>query len=196
MTPLDKTPTASQLKAELRHERHRVEFGRTMRSTIYILLIVAAAAVLVATLALPVLQVTGSSMEPTLENGQIVLAVKGSKFQRGDIVAFYYNNKVLLKRVIGTAGDEIDIKHDGTVYVNKHKLQEPYITTKSLGQCNLTFPYQVPDGRVFVMGDHRATSLDSRSTSIGCIGSEFIVGRVAFRVWPLNSFGVPAYANG
>ena len=117
------------------------------------------------------------------------MAVKNSKFKQGDVVAFYYNNKILLKRVIGIAGDQIDIKDDGTVYVNGYPLDEPYLSEKNLGQTDLDYPYQVPDGKIFVMGDHRATSMDSRSTSIGCISSEFIVGKVVFRVWPLNELG-------
>lgn len=182
-------PDTEQLKNELKRTRHQKEYGKVLRNTLYILLTVAAVAVLVATLALPVLRVTGSSMEPTLETGQIVMAVKNSKFKQGDVVAFYYNNKILLKRVIGIAGDQIDIKDDGTVYVNGYPLDEPYLSEKNLGQTDLDYPYQVPDGKIFVMGDHRATSMDSRSTSIGCISSEFIVGKVVFRVWPLNELG-------
>ncbi|MCH3972551.1 MAG: signal peptidase I [Oscillospiraceae bacterium] len=182
-------PTTLQIQEELKRERHKGDYGKTLRTTIYVLLVVAAATVLLATLFFPVLQVTGTSMEPTMETGQIVVALKGSKFRQGDIVAFYYNNKVLLKRVIGNAGDQIDIKKDGTVYVNGKALSEPYLKVKSYGQPEITYPYQVPDGKIFVLGDHRATSLDSRSKSIGCIPQELIVGRIIFRVWPLNRAG-------
>lgn len=185
-----KTPTIEQLEAELTRVRHKREYGRTLRGTIYILVVVAAVAFLIASLFLPVLRVYGTSMEPTLKNKEIVVALKGSEFQRGDIVAFYYNNKILLKRVIGVAGDQIVIEKDGTVFVNGEELNEPYILEKSLGECDLTFPYQVPENRIFVMGDHRDVSIDSRSSTIGCIADEAIVGRVALRVWPLNQFGI------
>lgn len=179
-------PTVEQLKAELRRVRHKNEYRRALQGTVSVLVVVAAIAVLVATMFLPVLQVCGTSMEPTMESGQIVLALKNAKFEQGDVVAFYFNNKILLKRVIGNPGDWIDMKEDGTVFVNNVELDEPYLADKSLGQCEITFPYQVPDGKIFVLGDHRATSVDSRSTAVGCIAEDFIVGKVEFRVWPLN----------
>ena len=185
-----KTPTIEQLEAELTRVRHKREYGKTLRGTIYILIVVAAVAFLIASLFLPVLRVYGTSMEPTLKNKEIVVALKGSEFQRGVIVAFYYNNKILLKRVIGVAGDQIVIEKDGTVFVNGEELNEPYISEKSLGECDLTFPYQVPENRIFVMGDHRDVSIDSRSSTIGCIADEAIVGKVSLRVWPLNQFGI------
>lgn len=185
----NQVPTIGQLEQELKRVRHKTEYRRTLRGTIYVLVIVAAAAVLVATMFMPVLQVCGTSMEPTMESGQIVLARKNAKFTQGDVVAFYYNNKILLKRVIGKPGDWINITQDGTVYVNDLELEEPYLTDKSLGQCDITFPYQVPDGRLFVLGDHRATSVDSRATAIGCIADDFIVGKVELRVWPLDRIG-------
>ena len=184
-----KLPAARQLQEALLHERKKREYRRTLRSTVYILMVVAAVSVLVATLFLPVLQVTGTSMEPTLEAGQIVLAVKNPDFKNGDIAAFYYNNKVLLKRVIGLPGDQIVIDADGNVTVNGETLEEPYLSEKSLGQCDIEFPYQVPDGKLFVMGDHRSTSVDSRSSAVGCIADEFIVGKVVFCVWPTEHFG-------
>ncbi|HWS42617.1 MAG TPA: signal peptidase I [Pseudoflavonifractor sp.] len=184
-----KLPTTLQLKEELLHERKKREYRRTLRSTVYILMVVAAVSVLVTTLFLPVLQVTGTSMEPTLEAGQIVLAVKNADFKNGDVAAFYYNNKVLLKRVIGLPGDQIVIDADGNVAVNGETLEEPYLSEKSLGQCDIEFPYQVPDGKLFVMGDHRSTSVDSRSSAVGCIADEFIVGKVVFCVWPAEHFG-------
>lgn len=182
-------PTLTQLELELKRVRHKREYRRTLRGTIYVLATVAAIAVLIATLFMPVLQVYGTSMEPTLKNGEMVLALKGNSFHRGDVVAFYYNNKVLLKRVIGTAGDQIVIRDDGAVQVNGEMLDEPYVMEKSLGECDIEFPYQVPENRIFVMGDHRATSVDSRSTSIGCISDEFIIGRIVFRFWPVGELG-------
>lgn len=180
------TLTTEQLRQELLRERKKKEYGKTLRSTVYILLIVAAVSVLIATLFLPVLQVTGTSMEPTLETGQVVLAVKNAEFQQGDMIAFYYNNKILIKRVIGLPGDKIMIDADGNVSVNGKQLVEPYLAEKSLGNNDLTYPYQVPDGKVFVLGDHRATSVDSRSNAVGCIADEFVVGKVMLRVWPLE----------
>ncbi len=184
-----KIPTPDELKKELNREKLKKEYIKTLFNTVYILLAVAASAVLIAVLCLPVLRVCGTSMEPTLETGEIVLAVKRAKFKTGDIIAFYYNNKILLKRVIGTAGEQVSIDTGGTVYVNGKEISEPYVTEKSMNQCDIDFPYQVPDGRIFVLGDHRATSLDSRSTSIGCISEEFIVGKIVMRIWPLNKIG-------
>ena len=162
-------PTTQQLERELGRVRYRSRYRSLLRSTVYTLITVAAVAVLVATLWLPVLQTYGSSMTPTLKDGEIILSMKTSDFEPGDIVAFYYNNKILVKRVICSAGDWIDIDEDGTVYVNGTLLDEPYLTQKALGDCNIELPYQVPDGRVFVMGDHRSTSVDSRNTAVGCV---------------------------
>lgn len=184
-----KRPTVAQLEEELRYERHRILYRSTLRSTVYILITVAAVAVLVATLWLPVLQIYGASMNPTLQDGQIVVSVKGSDFEQGDVVAFYYNNKILIKRCIGLPGDWINIEDDGTVFVNGAELDEPYLPEKALGECDLQFPYQVPESQIFVLGDNRATSIDSRSTTIGCIAEEQIVGQIVFRVWPLTAFG-------
>lgn len=182
-------PTTKQLSDELRRVRYRRSYSRAMRSTIYTLITVAAIAILVATLWLPVLQVYGTSMEPTLMEGDIVVSVKSGKFTTGDVVAFYYNNKILVKRVIGTAGDWIDIDEDGVVYVNNEVLSEPYLLDRAFGTCDIELPYQVPEGRIFVLGDNRSVSLDSRSTAVGCVSEEQIVGRLTYVVWPLNHFG-------
>lgn len=182
-------PTRDQVAEELRRERYKRRYRSAVTSTVYTLITVAAAAVLVATLLLPVLRIYGTSMTPTLNNGQIVVSVKTGELEPGDVVAFYYNNKILIKRVICGSGDWVDIQRDGTVLVNGQVQDEPYLTEKALGTCDIELPYQVPDGRVFVMGDHRETSVDSRSTSVGCVAQEQIVGRIFFRVWPLNEFG-------
>ncbi|MCM1025239.1 MAG: signal peptidase I [Roseburia sp.] len=182
-------PTLEQIEAELQKENHKHSFGRVMRSTTYTLLIVAAAAVLIAVMFLPVLQITGISMSETLWDGDIVVALSGSDYETGDVVAFYYNNNILVKRVIAVAGDWVDIDKDGNVYVNNELLEEPYVTEKSLGICDITLPYQVPEERIFVMGDHRDTSIDSRSSTIGSVSKEFLVGRILFRVWPLADIG-------
>lgn len=182
-------PTREQVASELRRERYKRRYRAAVVSTLSALVTVAAAAVLVATLLLPVLRIYGSSMTPTLSDGQIVVSVKTGSMEPGDVVAFSYNNKILIKRVICGAGDWVDIRDDGTVLVNGEVLDEPYLTEKALGNCDITLPYQVPDGRVFVMGDHRATSVDSRSTAVGCVAQEQIVGRIVFRVWPLEDFG-------
>lgn len=183
-------PTIEQLKNELNRERYKRRYFLVIRSTIYSLITVAAVAVLVATLWLPVLQIYGHSMSPTLIEGEIVVTVKNSDFKPGDVVAFYYNNKILVKRVIGSPGDWIEIDEEGRVRVNQILLEEPYVQEYALGECDIEMPYQVPDGRIFVMGDNRATSVDSRSTTVGCISEEEIVGKIVFVVWPMEQFGL------
>ena len=182
-------PTLEQMEEEISRLNYRKRYSRALRGTVYSLAVVAAVAILIATLWMPVLQITGASMAPTLVDGQFVVAVKKSEFQTGDITAFYYNNKILIKRVIASAGDWVDISENGDVYVNGVLLEEPYIKEKSLGECNIELPYQVPDGKVFVMGDDRAVSLDSRTTAVGPVSKEQVLGRVVFRVWPLSAFG-------
>ncbi|MBE6989593.1 MAG: signal peptidase I [Ruminococcaceae bacterium] len=179
-----------QLEAELKREKKKKNFASAIRNTIFTLITVAAIAVLVAVLLLPVLQIYGSSMTPTLEEGNIVVSVRGSEFKTGEVVAFYYNNNILVKRVIAHAGDWVDIDDSGTVYVNSVALDEPYITDKAFGECNIELPYQVPESRIFVMGDHRDVSIDSRNTAVGCVADEQIVGKIIFRVWPLADFGI------
>ena len=181
-------PSPQQLEDELSRVRYRKRYRNALRSTLYTLITVAAVAVLVATLLLPVLQIYGSSMSPTLADGDIVLSLKTSDFKPGDVVAFYYNNKILVKRVIATSGDWVDITPEGDVYVNSKLLDEPYLQEKALGDCNIELPYQVPESRVFVMGDHRSVSVDSRNTAVGCVAEEQVVGKLVFRVWPLNAF--------
>ncbi len=183
-------PTVEQLEAELKKEQYRHNYGRVLRSTAFSLLVVAAVAVLVAVLLLPVLQINGTSMTETLQDGDIVVAISNSKFKTGDVIAFYYNNNILVKRVIAAAGDWVDIDEEGNVYVNGELLDEPYITEKAYGNCDIDLPYQVPDGKCFVMGDHRATSIDSRNTAVGCISDSGVVGKIMFRVWPLEEIGI------
>ena len=185
---LDALPTSQQLEAELSRLKYRKRYRNVLRSTIYTLITVAAIAVLVATLLMPVLQIYGSSMTPTLTDGDIVLSLKTSEFRQGDVVAFYYNNKILVKRVIAVSGDWVDITEEGDVYVNSALLDEPYLQAKALGDCNIELPYQVPESRVFVMGDHRSVSIDSRNTAVGCVAEEQVVGKLVFRVWPLEAF--------
>ena len=152
-------------------------------------MVAAALAVLVATLWMPVLQIYGNSMTPTLQEGQIVISFKDSEFEQGSLVAFYIGNKLLVKRMIAGPMDMVIVDEDGTVFVNGKALEEPYIKDKALGECDLTFPYQVPDSRYFLMGDHRTTSVDSRSSVVGCVAQEQIVGKILFSVWPLDTFG-------
>ena len=182
-------PTLEQLTAELARENYKRRFGRVLRSTLFTLVVVAAVAVLVATIWTPVLQIYGSSMTPTLNEGEIVVSVKGSDFEPGDLVAFYLGNKILVKRCIAGPGQWVDINENGDVFVDGQLLDEPYLTEKALGECDQSFPYQVPESRFFCMGDHRATSVDSRHSAVGCVAEEQIVGKIVFRVWPLQQFG-------
>lgn len=182
-------PELSQLKAELKRERYQRRYGSVLRSTIYSLVVVAACAILVAVLWMPVLRIYGNSMTPTVSTGEIVVSWKGSSFAQGDLIAMYYANKLLVKRVIAGPGEWVDIDEDGNVFVNEKPLDEPYLVEKALGDCDIELPFQVPEDRYFVMGDHRSTSADSRLTSIGPIPAEDVVGRIIFRVWPVERFG-------
>ncbi|MGN0784909.1 MAG: signal peptidase I [Candidatus Aphodomorpha sp.] len=182
-------PDVAQLEAELQRERYKKRYKRVLRSTVYTLVVVAAIAVLVATIWMPVLQIYGSSMTPTLAESDIVVSIKGTDFAPGELVAFYLGNKILVKRCIAGPGQWVDIDADGNVYVDGKLLDEPYLTEKALGDCNIELPYQVPDNRYFCLGDHRATSVDSRNTAVGCVAEEQIVGKIVFRVWPLAGFG-------
>lgn len=182
-------PTAEQLDMERRRLRYKRRYNRTLRSTVAILIVVAALAVLAATLWMPVLRVYGSSMAPTLHNGEILVSVKTKDFSSGDIIAFYHGNKLLIKRYIAGPSDYVNVDEDGAVSVNGTLLDEPYLAEKAYGEADIEFPYQVPDQRYFVMGDNRSVSIDSRSSIVGCIAGDQIVGKVVFRVWPLSAFG-------
>ena len=183
-------PDLTQLEAELEREQYKNRYGRVLRSTAFSLVVVAAVSVLIAMLLLPVLQISGTSMTESLQDKDIVVALNSSKYQTGDIISFYYNNNILVKRVIAASGDWVNIDKDGNVYVNEELLDEPYISEKALGDCNITLPYQVPDERCFVMGDHRATSIDSRNTAVGCVSNDMVIGKILFRAWPLSGFGI------
>ena len=190
MNPDTLTPfSQEELEEELRRVKYRDGFVFALRNTVYGLITVAAIAVIVAVFVTPVLQIYGDSMTPTLDEGNIVVALKGDDFKTGDVIAFYYNNKILVKRVIAQPGEWVNIDPDGTVYVNNVELDEPYISGKSMGECDLILPYQVPESRIFVMGDHRDVSVDSRSRSVGCVADEQIVGKIVWQIWPLSGFG-------
>lgn len=182
-------PSSAEFEEELERVRYRRSFAFAMRSTIYTLITVAAVAVLVAVLVLPVLRIYGESMAPTLSEGQLVLSVKGGRFQPGDVVAFYYNNKILVKRVIARPGEWVNLNEAGDVFVNGVPLEEPYLQSKAFGTCDIELPFQVPEGMLFVMGDHRDVSVDSRSSIVGCVAEEQIVGKIFFRFWPLEDLG-------
>ena len=180
-------PTIKQVETERKRYRRQKAYNKALSGTIYVLTIVAAAAVLIATLVLPVLQIEGTSMEPTLVNGDVVLLTKTTSFDRGELCGFSWNNKLLIKRVIGIPGDWIEIDTDGTVYLNGEKLDEPYAEQLSVGECDLEFPFQVPQEQYFVLGDMRESSIDSRNTLIGCVAKDQIVGKVFFRIWPFKT---------
>lgn len=188
---MDKTklPSSEELEQELKRERYKRRYRRTLRSTLFALVTAAAAAVLVATLWLPVLQIYGASMTPTLREGEIVVSVKAKNLEPGDIVAFYYGNKVLIKRYIAGPGTWVNILEDGTVLLNDEVLNEPYLTEKAFGISDLEYPYQVPENSYFLLGDQRETSVDSRHSSVGCISGEEMVGKIIFRVWPMEAMG-------
>lgn len=182
-------PEVEELEAELRRETYRSRYRQVLRSTVFTLVVVAAVAVLVAVLLMPVLRIYGSSMSPTLAEGDIVVSLKGRNFEPGDLVSFYVGNKLLVKRYIAGPGQWVQMDGDGNVFVDGQLLEEPYLQEKALGECNIEFPYQVPENRIFCIGDHRATSVDSRNTAVGCIGEDQIVGKIVLRIWPLSDFG-------
>ena len=181
-------PTIDLLEGELKRTRYNRRYRRTLRTTIFSLLLVAAVAVIIAVLLLPVLQISSGSMENTLVDGDMVISLNNGKYKTGDIIGFYYNNVVLIKRVIATSGDWVDIAEDGTVTVNGVVLDEPYVEEKALGDCNIKLPYQVPQGKCFVLGDNRTESIDSRNTAVGCISNDVVLGKLLARIWPLKSF--------
>ena len=183
-------PEIDELKAELDRVKYKRRYINVFKSTVYTLVVVAAFAVLVATLWMPVLQIYGSSMTPTIEEGQIVVSVKGKNFEQGDLVAFYIGNKLMVKRIIATPSDYVLVDESGTVFVNGEELDEPYVSEKAFGECDIEYPYQVPDSKYFLMGDHRKTSIDSRTSAVGCISDEEIVGKILFCVWPISDFGI------
>ncbi len=185
----DNLPTTEQLENVVRKRKYRSDYIRIFKSTVSSLIVVSAIAVLIATLVLPVLRVTGNSMNPTMENDQLVICRRQGTFESGDIIAFYHNNKILLKRVIAVSGDTVNIDSDGNIYVNGELLEENYVINKAKGDCDIEFPYEVPADRYFVMGDNRATSVDSRTDEIGCIAEENVIGTVILRLWPLSEFG-------
>lgn len=183
-------PMVEQLEEELKRTAYKKRFRRMVCSTVSTLIVVAAVAVLISHLLLPILRIYGSSMTPTLIDGNIVAAVRNGSYERGNVIAFYYNNKILVKRVIGLPGEWVDIDEQGNVSIDGEPLDEPYLDEKALGECDIELPYQVPDGRYFVMGDHRSVSSDSRSSEVGCVPEEQIIGKLIFRLWPFREVGV------
>lgn len=188
-TQVNNLPDVEQLEAELKRVNYNSRFRQLLRSTVYTLIVVAAVAVLVAVLFMPVLRIYGSSMTPTLEEGEIVVSFKTKNVKQGDVVGVYYGSKLLIKRCIAVGNQWVNITDDGDVYVDGEIVEEPYVSEKSLGQCDISMPYQVPENTIFVLGDNRETSVDSRMSTLGCIDKEEVVGKIVFRVWPLNKFG-------
>lgn len=182
-------PSLTEIQRERKRIRREFYYRQALRSTVSVLIVVAAVAVLIATLLLPILQISGDSMSPTLEHDDIVVLLKKKEFDRGDLIGFYYQGKILLKRIIALPEDVVVIDSEGNVYINEELLEEPYITDKGLGDCDLEFPYTVPGTGYFVMGDQRSNSVDSRNSVIGAITQEDIIGKVSLRVWPLSKIG-------
>ena len=188
--PIVAVPSLKEIQTERKRIRRNTLYWQALRSTVAVLVVVAAIAVLIATLFLPILQISGDSMSPTLKNDEIVVLLKTKNFERGDLIGFYYQGKILLKRVIALPEDEVAIDAEGNVYVNGEILDEPYVTDKCLGNCDLEFPYKVPGTGYFVLGDQRTNSVDSRNSVIGAIPQEDIIGKVFFRVWPFSGIGL------
>jgi len=182
-------PNVEALETEIQRVKQKRQTGRILKNTLFTLAVVAAVAILIVTIWMPVLQIYGSSMTPTVSAKDIVIAVKTAEFKQGDVVGLYIGNKLLVKRIIAEPGSWVNISEDGTVFVNGVELDEPYVTEKSMGDCNIELPFQVPEGHYFVMGDHRSISSDSRNTAVGPISEDDIVGKIVFCVWPFDRFG-------
>ena len=187
---IQRLPETSTIQAAYQKATYHKTFWETIRSTVFMLVVVAAFAILVAVLFLPILRIYGHSMKGTLDSGDIVVSVKSNEFETSDVVAFYYNNNILVKRVIAESGDWVDMDKEGNVYVNNKKLNEPYLKKKDYGHTDIEFPYQVPENRIFVMGDNREVSIDSRNTSIGTVSDEQIVGKLVLKIWPLQEMSI------
>jgi len=183
-------PTTTQLENELQRVKYKFRYNKLLKNTIYVILIVASLSLLLATLVFPVLKIYGKSMMPTLSSGDIVVGIKQSKYKNGDVIAFYYNNKILVKRIVAVSLQSVNIDESGNVYVDDELLVESYVYEKSFGESNIVFPYQVPDSNYFVLGDSRENSVDSRNSSIGTIKEDEIIGKIIFKVWPLKRFGL------
>lgn len=185
-----KVPTPDEVKLERKRIKHRAAYRKALRGTVYALLMVAALAVLISSLILPVMQISGESMTPTLSDGEIIVLLKIKNLKPGDLCSFTWNNRTLIKRIIAGPGDWVVIDEEGRVTVNDVPLEEPYVSEPGLGECDIEFPYQVPEDSYFAMGDKRSSSIDSRSTVIGCIHKDQIIGQVWLRVYPLKRIGL------
>lgn len=182
--------SVSMVEQELKREKYKLRYKKVLASTVYTLIIVVSIAVIIAVMLMPVLEISGSSMKPTFEDGEIVVSIKNKQINQGDIIAFYHGNKILIKRVIALPGSYVSIDEDGYVYVDNKLLNEDYVIERSLGNVSIEFPYQVPEETYFVLGDARETSVDSRSSTIGTISQDDVIGKIIFRVWPIKKIGI------
>lgn len=180
------SPTKKEIKDELNRINYKARYGTLLKSTLYTIIIIAAISAIISTLVMPVLQISGNAMEPKYKNGDIVVSIKTKNLKSGDIVAFYHGNKILVKRVIATSGDWVNIDKTGVVYVNGQKLEEKYLTVKGLGETDIKYPYQVPNESYFVLSDDRTNNIDSRLEEIGSVKQDDLIGKVLFKVWPLS----------
>lgn len=181
-----------KIKEDYKTRKNREKFFYELKKTIGFFLVIISVGIIISSFWVRVLTIYGTSMSPNLTAKDTVVAFKKDQYKSGDVIAFYYNNKVLVKRVIATSGDWVNISNNGNVIINDKEIKEKYLlkSSKSIGKTDIKLPYQVPENKIFVMGDHRSVSIDSRNKIIGSIGKEQIIGKIKFIIWPLSRFDI------